>query len=102
MNLFSKKMAFSVVGIVSATFLMSFESNEVDYGKSIEVYNNEISVETESDAKVAPVARLVARAAVNAIAHLTPELEQISYTILGVTDVSTIEETQKTKLSNLD
>ncbi|WP_394758951.1 hypothetical protein [Flavobacterium sp.] len=102
MNLFSKKSALLTISIFSATFLMSFNQNETNYGKVTEVSISENVISENQKPTITGLVRVAARAAVNAIAHMTPELEQMSYTLMGVKAPDDIEGSKNEKLTNLD
>jgi hypothetical protein len=87
MNLFSKKIAMFCACAFGATFLMSFNQKSDDYGQSIQVYSNApVSGKVEAPAITGLVRAAVGitRVAVRTATHLTPEVEQMTYTIFGV------------------
>lgn len=100
MNLFSKKIAMLTIFAMSATFLMSFEQKDADYGKATLVYD--LNTEQADPQKVAISAWV--RMAVRAVSHYTPEIEQMTYAVMGVkSDELPNDDNLKTeKLENLE
>lgn len=106
MNLFSKKIAMLSVFACGATFLMSFDQKTEDYGQSVKIYSNEVitgKVEAPAITGIVRAAVAITKVAVQTATHLTPEVEQMTYTILGVTNSdATNAELKNEKLYNLD
>jgi len=107
MNLFSKKIAMGSLLALSASFMMSFDQKSDDYGQSVQVYSNVQNLESGEDVAVTGLVRAAARYTVvatrNAIQHLTPELNQISWTVFAIQNEN--ENTfalKNEKLNNLD
>ncbi|WP_396147936.1 hypothetical protein [Flavobacterium sp.] len=106
MNLFSKKIAMFSVCAFGATFLMSFDQKSDDYGQSVQIYSNaQVNGKIEAPAITGLVRAAVGftRVAVRTATHLTPEVEQMTYTIFGVADNGNGNvELKNEKLYNLD
>ncbi|MEM0542918.1 hypothetical protein WFZ85_09825 [Flavobacterium sp. j3] len=106
MNLFSKKIAMFSLFAFGATFLMSFDQKSDDYGQAIQVYSSNQTHAKGGDVGITGLVRAAVgftRIVVRTATHLTPEVEQMTYTIFGVanSDISN-EELKKEKLYNLD
>lgn len=106
MNLFSKKIATFSLLAVGATSLMSFDQKSEDYGQSVQVYSRNELTEQVDDYAITGIVRAAVgftRMAVRTATHLTPEVEQMTYTIFGVanSDISN-SELKNEKLYNLD
>lgn len=106
MNLFSKKIAMFSAFAFGATFLMSFEQNSNDYGQSVQVSSTTELVDAGEDVAITGLVRAavgLTRLAVRAVSHITPEVEQMTYTIMGVANSNTtVAELKNEKLHNLD
>lgn len=59
MNLFSKKIAMLTIFAMSATFLMSFEQKDADYGKATLVANTEFKVSQQTVAAIPATLKLL-------------------------------------------
>lgn len=106
MNLFSRKVAMFSLCAFGATFLMSFDQKSDDYGQSIQVYSSNQASAKVDDVAITGLVRAAVgftRMAVRTATHLTPEVEQMTYTIFGVANSEiTNAELKNEKLYNLD
>lgn len=84
-------------------FMMSFDVKNENYGESKEFCETTTLNANPEKAAITGALRFLGRVAYNAVAHMTPELEQMSYTLMGVKlDDQPIDNNQESKVIKLE